>query len=655
MTTYYVDGQSGNDSANGGNGTPWKTLGKARNSVRAGDEVRIRSAVYHEQLTIRTPNTVWCADTGHKPVLDGGYNDSLMYKDGNGFDRMPLPGPDHLPGGQYGNMILIAANGVTIDGLTVQNIAGAGIGMAAVSDVVVRNCRIDFTVLTNVHVTGGAGWGDRVVIENNVLTRGAVNNLQVPWPGTWSGNVSIGAGRDCVVRNNLIAYAWGEGVLSQRGSLRTTIEGNIIHTCMSTHIYIMRAKDNVVRNNFVFHTGAPSFIWRQGQNFSEGIMIADELASAAFHHSSGDHIYNNIVVGLGILLNIGNGSPLLNTRLNKSYIGYNTFIGGPRTRIGINTPDNTTEPDRQHVDSIFENNIICNVPSGKPIGVAGNKIGGLLFRNNLWDRLPPAQMRGRGDRVGNPGLVNPTATITNVAPNPHTNAEPRNYQLTSTSNLAIGMASDGSAANGLTPPAIKKDFFGANRDAQPDIGAHEYVGVSIEITANFNIGPNQTAGYLPHTVDFIDKSTSTRPIVSRLWDFGDGETSAEINPSHTYTKAGGFDVSLTITDDKGNTNTVKQEGLILVTNQPNAILPDSFRRFVLLQKDDQAVLAYGTQFPDLSCILVWNKDPFHLLNFDSIQDLESSGLESGRIEILWIDPNSQVEPSGIETIPEPSS
>lgn len=648
MTTYYVDGKSGNDSNNGSSGSPWKTLAKAKRTIKAGDEVRLRTASYHEQLTIDIANTTWSADTGHKPVLDGGYGPHLMYKSG-GLDTMPPPGPNHLPGGQWGNMILVRANGVLVDGLTIQNCAGAGVGMAAVSDVVIRNCRIDFTYLNNMHVTGGSGWGERIIFENNVLTRGSVRKL-VPGVGTWGGAIAIGKARDCIVRNNLIGFIWGEGIDPHRGAIRTTVEGNVIHSCMSTHIYIQRAKDNVIRNNIIYHTGMPEFLWRSSQRVSEGIMIADESASSAFPYSSGDQIYNNIVIGMGILLNIGNGSPLQDTQLNKSYIGYNTFIGGPQTRVGIAIPDNTTSPNRTHVNSIFENNIICNVPSDKPIARVGNRIGGLLFRNNLWDRQPPAQARGNGDRIGTPVLVNPTANFTNPYPEPTATIDPRNYQLTSNSNLAIGMASNGSAANGLTPPPIKKDFFGANRDNSPDIGAHEYLGVSIELTANFSIGPGQGAGPLPHTVDFVDKTTSTEPIASRLWDFGDGETSTETNPSHTYTTAGTFDVSLTVTDRAGNTSTAKQAGLISVSEVPSTILPDSFRRFVLMQREGHVVLAYGTQYPDMRCILLWSNDPFHILNFDNIRDVEESNLSSGTIEILWIDAGEQVEPPTVEPI-----
>ena len=42
-------------------------------------------------------------------------------------------------------------------------------------------------------------------------------------------------------------------------------------------------------------------------------------------------------------------------------------------------------------------------------------------------------------------------------------------------------------------------------------------------------------------------------IAAYLWDFGDGGTSIEPNPTHTYTVAGTYTVSLTVTDDQGAT------------------------------------------------------------------------------------------------------
>ena len=45
-------------------------------------------------------------------------------------------------------------------------------------------------------------------------------------------------------------------------------------------------------------------------------------------------------------------------------------------------------------------------------------------------------------------------------------------------------------------------------------------------------------------------------IISYLWDFGDGETSIEENPSHDYAEPGTYSVSLTVTDDRGGVQTI---------------------------------------------------------------------------------------------------
>jgi PKD repeat protein len=44
-------------------------------------------------------------------------------------------------------------------------------------------------------------------------------------------------------------------------------------------------------------------------------------------------------------------------------------------------------------------------------------------------------------------------------------------------------------------------------------------------------------------------------IVGWHWSFGDGLESNERNPVHTYADPGHYDVSLTVTDNNGATNT----------------------------------------------------------------------------------------------------
>ncbi|MCA0453051.1 MAG: PKD domain-containing protein [Chloroflexi bacterium] len=68
--------------------------------------------------------------------------------------------------------------------------------------------------------------------------------------------------------------------------------------------------------------------------------------------------------------------------------------------------------------------------------------------------------------------------------------------------------------------------------------------------ASFTADP--TVGDAPLTVNFT--STSTGDGLTYIWDFGDGTTSADANPSHEYSQAGSYNVTLTVTN-AGGTNT----------------------------------------------------------------------------------------------------
>lgn len=72
----------------------------------------------------------------------------------------------------------------------------------------------------------------------------------------------------------------------------------------------------------------------------------------------------------------------------------------------------------------------------------------------------------------------------------------------------------------------------------------------------------------PFTAYFVDQSTSETPI-SYVWDFGDGMSSTDQNPSHLYPIVGNYNVSLTITTDRGCIDTLTLIKPDLVNVRPN--------------------------------------------------------------------------------------
>jgi PKD repeat protein len=72
-----------------------------------------------------------------------------------------------------------------------------------------------------------------------------------------------------------------------------------------------------------------------------------------------------------------------------------------------------------------------------------------------------------------------------------------------------------------------------------------------------------TSGTRNLGVTFADESTGGAAI-SWLWDFGDGDTSVEQNPVHTFAEPGKYDVSLTVTTILGLTDTETKEEYISV-------------------------------------------------------------------------------------------
>lgn len=98
--------------------------------------------------------------------------------------------------------------------------------------------------------------------------------------------------------------------------------------------------------------------------------------------------------------------------------------------------------------------------------------------------------------------------------------------------------------------------------------AEELGYITAGLAPDANFGALYNYNTVPATVAFQDKSTGTTPL-TYLWEFGDGATSTEVNPRHTYTRKGPYTVKLTVTNYYGSSTETKTN-YIWIGMAPNA-------------------------------------------------------------------------------------
>ncbi len=107
------------------------------------------------------------------------------------------------------------------------------------------------------------------------------------------------------------------------------------------------------------------------------------------------------------------------------------------------------------------------------------------------------------------------------------------------------------ARPGFSPLHVRQAIIEtADRADTPDNNyGYGIMDINAALGWGANIAVDVQTGDAPITVNFNGSSPLT--VTSWLWDFGDGATSTDQNPSHTYTTTGLFDVSLTVDTDVG--------------------------------------------------------------------------------------------------------
>lgn len=302
--------------------------------------------------------------------------------------------------------------------------------------------------------------------------------------------------RDSTARGNVVYNNYGEGLVSGRFSLRTTLENNVLFDNQHANLYLNSTIDPLVSRNLIYCTDDRRF-WSKGSaavyETSPGIQIRDEVFSVDTPVSSGQVIINNIVVGCGSNFNVSTQRPNEGYGLNNALVANNTFANARGDAAeGINNIELSSSAS--YANSRFINNLILQNTPGAILRVqgAGANFSTFTVANNLYSVAPPATwFPGETGRVvGNPMLNVPTPPL----PVMGIGLDPEDYRLT----YASPALDAGQALAELTD-----DFFATVRtgNGMPDIGAHElpHIGRIIVTQATAPVGSSQLFDF---TADF---------------------------------------------------------------------------------------------------------------------------------------------------------
>ena len=408
MTTYYV-AKNGSDSDRGNSGSPFKSISKALQAAKSGDEVVVRSGTYNEAVTI---------------------------KDDNITLRSEVPGGAKIVASGKSFGISIKADYVTVDGFDVSGSTGSGITgvnlhhVNLTDNVIHDNAsngiflgRFDFATIEGNVVYGNAAKGPasgihlkaaynitgnrsdngyRIIIRDNV----SYENETKSGPRTDGSGISLDDFRNTQIPT-LPAYTF-----------RSLVDGNIVYSNTGRGIQIAWSDYVTIRDNISMNNNADG---------RSGLWLS-ELANMGSH--------NNTWTGNIAVTDRGNPA-----------IGNLSFQGDPANR-NVTWNDNTTFNGTRGDDSVFV------TPGDSRPSAANNNLG-----SN--PGLALSEVRAMGDALaGRPGSA--SASAERLAADAGTTAPAKSLDV-----VLNGKAGDDKLAGG----AGDDKLYGGAGDDELDGGA----------------------------------------------------------------------------------------------------------------------------------------------------------------------------------------
>jgi parallel beta helix pectate lyase-like protein/Big-like domain-containing protein len=325
--TLYLDAASGDDANDGlSPSTAWRTLGKANQSVIAGDTVLLRGTFVGQVIRPMTPGTAdrpvtFRSAPGTTAVLDGGLFQTVVWLDQASAQsyiivdgvsmRTTRPAAVFLTQGAHHNVVrnsdLASVNIRIIDG-TSDNL-------------------IEANVIANVG-SEATNEGDSIWIGNGASRNRILNNRL-----TNAGHSLIQIGGDLptdadalgnVVANNVLSNRWATPLILSWRARQTLVEGNRISDGARNGVLTPRpgiqiaASENIIRYNEVF------------ENAGAGLHLGGYVFKDIAQDSIDNQIYHNVFYANGTAA-AANGAAGIAAGAGQSGVGVLIFEQDGRT------------------------------------------------------------------------------------------------------------------------------------------------------------------------------------------------------------------------------------------------------------------------------------------------------------------------------------
>ena len=528
----YVDAGNTSGTEDGTLANPYNTIQEGVDAAADGDEIRVAQGTYNETVPLNQ----------RQLTLKGGYNAGFTLNE---------------PDVYVTNVQGIAGSAVfTLESCTNSQIEGFAIS-GGLQGIVIGEDPLQWPPITN-----------NITITNNLIE----NNGSVGLNGTFGGGIGF-SGNNVSITNNIIRNNIadrGAGIANNDDADNFLIQNNLVedNNGQEDHgggMYLTGNGDII--NNIVQGNTTGDFV---GYGWGGGIITLIGTVN-----SSGNIIRNNFAEsrGGGFFVDEG-GTAYLNNELiyGNSSNSDGAAIYVDQSYLGV-----------QSNVQIISCTIVDNISNEGPWGAGGNGIfienstvdvSNCIFWNNANDEfyadatstlnisysLTDEAWAGAGNKTDNPKFVD---------------AANNNYRLKSTgghwnepSSTWVTDAEDSPALDAGDPTSSY-----ANEPMQNGgrINMGYYGNTTTASKAAFALPPTASFTYVPSSpvcsgTPVIFTNTSTYNI-NNSWDFGDGNTSTEENPEHTYSTSGSYTVTLTISNYLGSDS---EQATFIVNTAPTA-------------------------------------------------------------------------------------